>query len=84
MLVFYFLSAAKESSKESRAAYENVTFSNGGGQGRPSLGGLKLHDFDDGCGVKKKSLLVKFCGGIFFRGERQLAEKPSNATDGGC
>ncbi len=46
--------------------------------------GLKLHDFDDGCGVKKKSLLVKFCGGIFFRGERQLAEKPSNATDGGC
>ncbi|MBR2733327.1 MAG: hypothetical protein IKD80_03645 [Selenomonadaceae bacterium] len=46
-----FLSAAKEnltltssrSPKESRAAYENVTFSNGGDHGRTSMCGLKLY-----------------------------------------
>ncbi len=41
--VVYFLSAAKESSKESRAAYENVTFSNGGDHGRTSMCGLKQY-----------------------------------------
>ena len=37
-----FFRRRKKVGKESRAAYENVTFSNGGGHGRTSMCGLKF------------------------------------------
>ncbi len=42
-VVYFSFGGERKVAKESRAAYENVTFSNGGDRGRTSMCGLKQY-----------------------------------------